>query len=47
MTEDEVINSIADTMDLSLSKLWERVKDRESWHGTPTSPWGLKELDTT
>ena len=31
-------------MDVSLSKLWEMVKEREVWHYIP---WGLKESDTT
>ena len=26
------MDSIADSMDVSLSKLWEIVKDREGWH---------------
>ena len=35
------LDGITDSMDMSLSKLWEIVKDREA------SPWGCKELDTT
>ena len=26
-----VVDSITDTMDTNLSKLWETVKDREAW----------------
>ena len=37
---------ITDSMDMSLSKLWEMVKDREV-SLVCCSPWGHKELDTT
>ena len=31
MTEDEMVGCIIDSMDMSLSKLREMVKDREAW----------------
>ena len=29
-----LLDGITDTMHMSLSKIWETVKDREAWHAT-------------
>ena len=40
------LDGITDSMDMSLSKLREIVKDRGGWHAC-CSPWGCRESDTT
>ena len=46
MKKTRCLDGVTDLIDMSLSELWEVVKDREAWCAAVCA-WGLTELDPT